>query len=337
MRFTNKLLVSIMAVSLLGLPLSGWSSAAAEKPVEVKYPTKPIKITVGRAAGGSSDLVARVLQPFLSKELGQTVIIENVPTGGGKIATNRIFKAAPDGYSILAGNFPTEVVNQVVDDKIPYDMTKFTPIYSYSGGTAPTINTLKNSPIKTLDDLIRAGKQKKLIMSTMTGLANSPVAYALFAKNTGVTFKVVPYASGAEAMTALLGGHSEVSFNNSIDIMDKAGKEVNTLAIFLPERYRDLPNVPTFAEKYPGVSYETSIGLLAPPNTPKAVVDVLAKTMDKICKDPAFVKAAANTFDVKPLGPQAFGKLIQQQMNSARQIKEMLMQFVGSDQAGGKK
>ena len=333
MRFTNKLsLVLIMVVSLLGLSPAGWSSAAA-----AKYPTKPIKICVGRAAGGSNDLVARVLQPFLSKELGQTVVIENIPAGGGKIATNRVFKAAPDGYSLLAGNFPTEAVNQAVDDKIPYDMTKFVPIYSYSGGTAPTINTLKNSPIKTLDDLIRVGKQKKLIMSTMTGLANSPVAYALFAKNTGVTFKVVPYASGAEAMTALLGGHSEVSFNNSIDIMDKAGKEVNTLAIFLPERYRDLPNVPTFAEKYPGVSYETSIGLLAPPNTPKEVVDVLTAAMDRICKNPKFIKAASNTFDVKPLGPQAFGKLIQHQLDSARQIKEILLQFVGNDQAGVKK
>lgn len=333
MRYSNKLLlVLVMVLSLLGLSPADGSSKPADK-----YPSKPIKLHVGRAAGGSTDLVARLLQPFLTKELRQTVIIENVPTGGGKIVTNRVFKAAPDGYSLLAGNFPTEVLNQAVDDNLPYDMTKFTPIYSYSGGTAPAINTLKNSPIKTLDDLIKAGKQKKLIMSTMTGLANSPVAYALFAKHTGVKFEVIPYASGAEALTALLGGHSQVSFNNAIDIMEKDGKEVNTLAIFLPERHRDLPNVPTFSEKYPGVVLETHVGLLAPPNTPKEVVNVLAAAMDKICKDPAFVKAAAKIFDVKPLGPEAFGKKIQAELDSARQIKDIMMQFVGKDQAGGKK
>lgn len=338
MRFTNKLLlVSVMAVSLLGASAAWGSSKPAEK-AAAKYPIRPVKIYVGKAAGGSTDLSVRVLQPFLSKELGHPVIIENVPTGGGKIVANQVFKANPDGYSLLAGTFPSELLNQAADDKLPYDMLKFVPIYSYSGGTTPTINTLKNSPIKTLDELIKVGKQKKLLMSTMTGLATSPVAYALFAKETGVTLEMIPYASGAEALTALLGGHSEVSFNSAMDIMDRAGKEVNTLAIFQSERHPGLPNVPTFSEKYPGtMSLLTTVGLLAPPNTPKGVVDVLVVAMDRICKNPEFVKTAAKIFDVKPLGPEAFRKTMLGQLEGAKKIKDVMIKFVVSEQAGAKK
>jgi tripartite-type tricarboxylate transporter receptor subunit TctC len=275
---------------------------------QTAFPSRPVHILVPYPAGGGVDVLTRTLGDVVSKQWGQSVVVENRPGAGGVIASQAVATAAPDGYTLImvASGHAT---NPLLYSKIPYDTFKdFTPISLL--GSSPNILLVRaDSPFKTLADLIAAAKAKpgSLSFAHAGNGTSTHLAGELLKGLAKVDLTAVPYKGGAPAINDLLGGQIPMSFNNGPESVGQlqAGT-VRALAVTTGSRAPFLPDVPSMAEAVPG--YDTGVwwGLLGPAGLP---ADVLAK----LSKD--FV-AALNTDAVKErlakLGAQPIGSTPQQ-------------------------
>jgi len=275
---------------------------------QTAFPSRPVHILVPYPAGGGVDVLTRTLGDVVSKQWGQSVVVENRPGAGGVIASQAVATAAPDGYTLImvASGHAT---NPLLYAKIPYDTFKdFTPISLL--GSSPNILLVRaDSPFKTLADLIAAAKVKpgSLSFAHAGNGTSTHLAGELLKSQAKVDLTAVPYKGGAPAINDLLGGQIPMSFNNGPESVGQlqAGT-VRALAVTTGSRAPFLPDVPSMAEAVPG--YDTGVwwGLLGPAGLP---ADVLAK----LSKD--FV-AALNTDAVKErlakLGAQPIGSTPQQ-------------------------
>ncbi len=254
------------------------------------YPNKPITFIVPYGAGGGSDSRSRQIANALSIALGQPIIVDNKPGAGGNIGTDAIAKAKPDGYTIGMGNFAPLAVNQALFKNLRYDpINDLIPIILIDKGPL-VLAVPANSPFKNVKDVVDAAKAKP---GTLTfgsgGIGGShQLSAELFKINAGIDMIHVPYKSGSAATTDLLAGNVTLMFEQMYSAMPniKAGK-LKALAITSKKRSSEIPNVPTFAEAgYPKVEVLNWQGLIAPKGTPKAIIDKLNQSVNKILKDP---------------------------------------------------
>jgi tripartite-type tricarboxylate transporter receptor subunit TctC len=274
---------------LLGILAALFSSFAAAQ----AYPSKPIRIMVAFPPGGPTDIIARLVSPKMSELLGQPVVVENVTGAGGNIATGRVAKSDPDGYTILLHSSGF-AVNPALSSNAGYDPQKdFLPIAVVA--SQPNVIIVNASfPARTLAELLQMAKTEKLAYaSPSSGTTPHLTAENLFKVKAKVDITHVPFKGGGPAMTAMLGGqiHSYFATPVAAGPHVKAGK-VKALATTGPKRDPFMAEVPTVAESgYPGYQATNWYGYYAPAKTPKEILERLNKEIVK----------ALNSTEVKEL------------------------------------
>jgi len=261
--------------------LSGTAHAAG-------YPDHPVKIVVPFPAGGTADAIPRILAEWLSHKWGQPVVIENHAGAGGNIGAEVVYKSAPDGYTLLSAPPPPLVVNQNLYPNLGFDPLKFEPIVV----TAQVPNALLINPdrikAKSLSEFIDYLKQHPdtVTAATQGNGTTSHLTTELFNLKAGVKLRPVPYRGSAPALQDLLAGNVDMMFDNlgvSLALV-KAGK-LKLLAVASAQRMPSLADVPALAESLPGFESVAWYGIVAPPQTPKAIVDKINADVNEALRD----------------------------------------------------
>jgi tripartite-type tricarboxylate transporter receptor subunit TctC len=275
---------ALLAAAILGISASGAAVAQA-------YPNKPIRLIVPFAAGGTTDIVARIVANGLSQELGQTVVVENRGGGGGAIGADALVRSPNDGYTLGIATVSTMATNPATNAKTPYDPIKdFTPITNLVN--VPNVLTINlQVPAKNMKEFIALLKKepgKYSYASAGTG-SISHLDGELFKSVTKTNMVHVPYRGSGPALNDTLAGQVNAQFDNLPSTMPHviAGK-LRALAIASPQRLPALPDVPTFAEEgLPEVNNVAWYGIVAPAGTPAAVVKRIQEASVKALKMPA--------------------------------------------------
>ena len=284
MRFNPTRLAS--ALLLCALTATTATSALAQG-----FPNKPIRMVVTFPAGGAPDILSRL---FADKaQLGQPVVVDNVPGAGGNIGADRVAKAAPDGHTLVMGTVGTHSINGALYSKMPYDMVKdFTPVAHVA--SAPNLLVVNNDlPVKTVAELItylKANPNKLSFGSPGIG-SSVHVSGELFKSLTGTTMQHVPYKGRQFAIPDLVGGQIQLMFDNmpSALPMAKEGK-IRAVAQTTAKRSAAAPDVPTVGETVPGFEATTWFAVFAPAGTPKDVVAKINAEMQRVFKLPDVVE-----------------------------------------------
>ena len=257
-----------------------------------KWPSKPITYIVPFPAGGTTDVLARLIGQKLGSALGTTVIVDNKGGAGGSLGSELAARAAPDGYTLLGGTISSHAINVSLYPKLGYDPIKsFAPITLI--GTNPVVLVVnQSSPYKTLADVIAAAKAKKALSSASAGSGTSQhLALELLKAKAGIDITHIPYKGSGPAIQDVIGGQVDMMFDTTVVAGPhiESGK-LRALAVTSAKRTPSLPNVPTVAESgaagladYEVISWQA---IFAPAGTPKPIVDRLHMEIAKILKEP---------------------------------------------------
>jgi len=250
------------------------------------YPTKPVKIVVGFAAGGPTDVIARIIAQDMTTSLGQSFIVENRPGANSIIATDAVAQAAPDGYTTLFSSLSLLVNAILSPDKIKYDpFRSFAPV-SNAAVLPLVVVTGPQTKFNSMQELVAAAKAKPGELTYGTpGPGGSPhLAAALLETLSGTKMNHVPFKGNAPALTEVMAGRVTFMFYPIVGIANHVQAEkLKVLAVGAAQRHPDFPGVPTMTESgFPGFE-ETApwVGMLAPAGTPPAVVNRLSEEMRK--------------------------------------------------------
>jgi tripartite-type tricarboxylate transporter receptor subunit TctC len=293
-----------MLAAALAVLASGYGASA-----QTPYPSRPVHIFVPYAAGGAVDILARTLGDAVSRQWGQAVVIENRPGAAGVVASQALVTSAPDGYTLIvvASGHPT---NAFLYPKLPYDTFKdFTPI-SLLASSPNILLVRKDSPFKTVADVIAAAKAKPGSLSfghAGTG-SSTNLAGELFKKLANIDLTPISYKGGLPAINDLLGGQIPLSFNNGPESVGQlAAGTVRALGVTTAKRASFLPDVPSIGETVPGYDTEVWWGLLGPAGMPKDVVAKLSHDFVAALNS-ASVKERLAGLGAAPIGssPEAF-------------------------------
>jgi len=240
------------------------------------YPDRPVRLLVGFAPGGGTDVVARILAPRLTLAWSQQVVIDNRTGATGTIAAAIVARSTPDGYTLLMGHASTNTVAPALYAKLPYDPYRdFAPV-SLAGSVPHLVSVHPSVPVKSVKELIALAKAKprELTHPSSGHGSMSHIAGALFMQATGTEFLHVPYKGAGLSVQDLVAGHVKVSFDTTPAVLAyvKAGR-LRGLAAAAPKRLASLPELPTVTEAgVPGYTMSSWYGVFAPAGTPPAVV-----------------------------------------------------------------
>ena len=290
-----KRLLSLACVAAAGLLASAAATAQA-------WPAKPIRFVVPFSTGGANDLLGRSAAEGVSKLLGQTVIVENKPGAGATLGADIVAKSAPDGYTFLISAAGI-VSNSMIKKSMPYKDSDLVPVVMI--GLAPSVILVPaDSPYKDLKQFVAASKNGQGFHFATAGTGSTPHFVAEMLKtHYGAKLDVVPYKSGSESVTAVLGSQIEATSEASIVVLGhlKSGK-VRGLATTWTQRIGAYPDLPTATEQgFPEVQIAHWAGLHAPKGTPPEILDKLAAAVDTAMKDPATV-AKLRGLGIEPIG-----------------------------------
>ena len=275
-------LVARLAATAIAL-LGSWHQAAA-----LDYPTRPVRLVVGFPAGGSADIVARIVAQALTERIGQTFIVDNKPGAGSNIGTESVARAEPDGYTLMAESV-SNAINPTLYKKLNYDQLKdLIPVASID--VVPNVMDINvDVPAKTVPEFIAYAKANpgKISMGS-GGIGSSPhVAGELFKMMTGVDMLHVPYRGVAPATVDLLGGRIQVLFDTlPAAIANIRSGKIRALAVTSKKRSASLPDVPAMNEFVPGYEADSFHGISAPKGTPREIVDKLNTEINAALADP---------------------------------------------------
>ena len=280
------------------------------------WPTKPVKIIVPFAPGGTTDLLARAMAPELSKAFGQSFIVENKAGAGGNVGADAVAKAPADGYTLLVTPLPFSALPALYGAKLPYHPTRdFTPVV-WAGSTQNVLvvrNDLGVASVRELLDMARKSPGKLNYGSTGSGSSNH-LSMELFMSMSDTRMTHVPYKGSAPAVMGMLGGEIDVLFDNLPNVMQqvKAGK-LKPIAVTGLMRSVLLPEVPTVAEAgVPGYEVNVWFGIQAPAGTPEAVVLRLNQDIVRILKEPEVIASFRNQgVEIAASTPAQLGKLVE--------------------------
>jgi tripartite-type tricarboxylate transporter receptor subunit TctC len=280
------LLRTAVTIASIALQADFLMSAA----VAQNYPVRPVRVIVPFPAGGSNDIIARVLAQQMSESLRQQFIVDNRAGAGGNIGTDLVAKAAPDGYTVLSGGMGSLVMNPAIT-KVPYDALRdFAPITLIA--RAPNVLVAHPSlPVHSVKDLITLARARPGQLNYGSGgVGSTPhLSGALFAAMAGITLNHVAYKGSAPAITDLIAGQVQISFGGIPAVLPHVNQgRLRAIAVTGLTRSAQLPAIPTVSES--GVQgYEVSpwYGLLAPAGTPRDIVDLLHAQCQKILQSSA--------------------------------------------------
>jgi tripartite-type tricarboxylate transporter receptor subunit TctC len=277
------------------------------------YPTKPVRWIVGYPAGGSTDILARLVGQWLSARLGQQFIIENRPGAGNNLGTEQVVRAAPDGYTILLVN-PANAINTTLYDKLSFNFVRdIAPVAGLI--RVPNVMEVNPSvPVKTVPEFIayaKANPGKINLASSGTG-TSVHMSGELFKMMTGLAMQHVPYRGSAPMLTDLLGGQVQVTFDNMPSSIEhiRAGR-LRALAVTTAMRSEALPDVPLVADFVPGYEASAWFGVGAPKGTPPEIIALLNKEINAAVADPNVRARLVDMGGMMINGtPAEFGKII---------------------------
>ena len=273
--------VAVAAVAALALP-SGEAGAA--------YPDKPIRFIIPSAAGGSPDVIMRLLMNQMSSQMGVPIVVENKPGGSYFIGTTEIVRAAPDGYSLGYGNIVSLAINQALFSKVPYDVDRDLTLVSNAVNVYNLLTVSNKLPVTSLQELIEHARRNpgKLTMASAGNGTTGHLGGELFKAMARVYMLHVPYRGSPQAINDLISGEVQVMFDNSSSIAPhvQAGR-VRALGVSGPKRLEAFPDLPAIAEVVPG--YETVAwgGIIGPAGLPPEIVDRLQSELKKALQAPA--------------------------------------------------
>jgi tripartite-type tricarboxylate transporter receptor subunit TctC len=309
-------LFAALAAVLMTPTAPAWAQAA--------YPTKPIKIVVPFPAGGTSDVLARILGQKMTESWGQPVVIENRPGSSGNLGADLVAKSPADGHTLVLMDVGNLVISPALF-KLPFNVEKdFAPVamVAYS----PHLLAVSTKvPANTPAELVAYAKAQKgkLNYAVAAGMGSaSHLAGVMYAQRNGIEWGYVPYKGGAQAITDLIGGQVDVMFNGMVATYPhvKAGK-IKLIAISSTQRNAQMPATPTVAESLPGFLTGSFQGLLAPAGTSKAVVDKLHAEVQRIAALPE-IKERLTALGAEPSGmtPDQFGQWMRAEIPAMAKI-----------------
>jgi tripartite-type tricarboxylate transporter receptor subunit TctC len=300
--------IGFLALTPVGLALIGGGRALA-----LDYPTRPVHLIVGYPAGGSTDILARLVGQYLSEKLGQQFIIDNRAGAGNNIGTELVVNAAPDGYTLLLIN-PANAINTTLYDKLPFDFSRDIAPVAGIIRVANVMEVNPEVPARTVAEFIAYAKANpgKINMASSGNGTSVHVSGELFKMMAGVNLVHVPYRGAAPALTDMMGGQVQVMFDNlpsSIEYI-KAGK-LRALAVTTAERSPALPDVPTVGDTVKGYEASAWFGLGVPKGTPREIVEKLNAAVNAGLADPKLKARLADLGGSMLVGtPADFGKII---------------------------
>jgi tripartite-type tricarboxylate transporter receptor subunit TctC len=289
------------------------------------YPTKPVRLLVGFAAGGPSDIIARLMTQWLSEHFGQQFIVENRGGSGGNLAAAAAVTAPADGYTLLYVA-PNNAISASLYKKLPYDFIRDTvPVASLM--QFPNMLVVANAmPVKTVKEFIdycKANPGKISYASSGNG-TSVHMSAELFKAMTTCDMVHVPYRGSAIAFPDIISNKVQLIFENLPTALEQArGGNVRAIGVTTPERWPGLPDIPAIAETVPGFESVGFYGVAAPKGTPPEIVETLNKAINLALKDP---KLAARLVEVgglpKPMSPAEFGQLVASETEKWRKVVE---------------
>ena len=282
------------------------------------WPTKPIRLVVPFAPGGSSSIVARTLAAEMEKGLGQPIVVENKPGGGGNVAMHEVARADPDGYTLIIGHVGSLAVNPYMYSKLPYDVDKDFAAVSLLA-TVPAIFVVHaDVAAKDLREFIALAKKEpgKLYYGSAGNGSAGHLAMEYLKQATGIDIVHVPYKGTGPNLTDLIAGRTQAASAGTPPLMPhvKSGK-LRVIAVGTTKRLPTLPEVPTVAEQgYPGFETSQWYGLNAPARTPSAVIQRLATEAAKAAKDQKVQERfAADDAEAIGSGPAEYAAFIRKE------------------------
>ncbi len=278
--------------------------AAGPAVAQTDWPAKPVRIVVPFAPGGTTDITARIIAEELTQSLKQTFIVENRAGAGGNIGAAEVAKAASDGYTFLMGTPGTQAINQFLYPKMPYDTAKdFAPVSL----VVRVPNVLLVHPgvgVKTIAELIARAKARPGALSygSPGNGTTGHLSTELFKTRAQVFITHIPYRGSNPMLLDLMGGQVQMAIDNLPSALPhiRSGKLL-ALAVTSEQRSAQLPDVPTLASALPGYAAESWFVLMAPANTPAAIVNRLSAEVDRIVKKPDVVERFKN-LGAEPVG-----------------------------------
>jgi tripartite-type tricarboxylate transporter receptor subunit TctC len=269
-----------------------------------EWPARPVRIIVPFPPGGSADLLPRAVAEKLSEKWGQPVIVENRPGASGAIGADAVFRADPDGYTLLSGPPPPLVINRLLNPKLSYDSTQFVPI-TVIGAIPNVLLVHPKVNVSTVEEfiaLVKANPGKLNYASQGNGSTSHLTAELFKSMAGGLNIAHVPYKGTAPALADLLGGQVEMMCDNlGVSLPHVRAGKLKALAVASAKRIRTLPDVPALAESLPGFEAVAWFGIVAPPKTPAAIAEKVAATVIDALRLPEVQKRLAE-LSAEPMG-----------------------------------
>ena len=259
-----------------------------------EYPKGPVQIVIPFGSGGLTDIFWRSTSEFMASHAKATIMLVNKPGGGGVVGTSFVANAKPDGYTLVSANSDPLSMSPVFTPNVPYNPDKDITYIAKMAAFAFTIAVRGDSPLKTLEEAVAFAKAnpKKLKCAVM-GIGSTPhIILEVFNRDAKIEITPVPFDSGGESVTNMLGGHTDLCVVSlpSLKSHVLAGK-ARILAFCSPKRISDFPEVPTMGEKgYQKSSIATGVGLAGPKGLPPAIVTLWEGAMDRTMKDPKVIE-----------------------------------------------
>ena len=313
-----KLLAAIAALAAI---FGAESTAGAA----TNYPTRPVQLIVGFAAGGGTDTVARLLAEWVSRDLGQKFVIENRPGMGGNLAAQSVVNAPPDGYTLLFAG-PNNAIAQSLYKKLQFDFTRDTaPV----GGVMRLTNLMvvpPSLPVHTVQEFIDYAKAHpgKLSMGSTGHGTSVHLSGELFKAMTKIEMVHVPYRGASLVYPDLMNGNVHVLFGNLTGAIEfvRAGR-LRALGITAAKRWSELPDIPAIAETVPGYEADVWYGVVAPKGTPPEILARLNAAINAALADPNLIARFVEAGGVPmPMNPNEFGKLVSDETEKWRKVVE---------------
>jgi tripartite-type tricarboxylate transporter receptor subunit TctC len=299
----------VAVLGLLALPLAAQSQS---------YPNKPISLVVPQTAGGTNDIVARLVAPAFGEAIGASVVVENKPGAGGNIGTQGVARSAKDGYTLLLTINSAQAINPALYKNPGFDpINDFVPLY-YIGATPYVLVSPPGSPYKTLADVVTAAKKRpgELAYASAGNGTISHLLGAMLNTSAGIEMQHIPYKGVAPAINDVLGGQVPLAFASLPSALNyiKVGK-LQAIAISSAKRSSAAPDIPTIAETYPDCVGEVWVAIFAPVGVSADVIKKTQAAMDKVMARPDVrEKLAAQGLDLNPVSPSKLPALLKDEL-----------------------